>query len=328
MGRIKKGLPISGWLVIDKPLGMTSTQVVGKVRWLTKAQRVGHAGTLDPLATGVLPIALGEATKTVPYAMEGRKIYRFTVRWGIATATDDAEGPPVRTSPVRPTAQEIAAALPGFTGSIVQVPPVYSAILIDGERAYDLARSGAEVEMKPRAATVHSFHLLEQPDADHAVLEAEVGKGCYVRALARDLAVALGTEGHVTSLRRLTVGKFSLHHAISLDNLAEEGHGARLDELMLPVATALDDIPALAITEEEAQRLRQGQFLLWISAATPQGCRRAMSPGMEPPRHCSAICRWRWSRWPVRNSAPCASSTFDINGVARCRLPMSANPRS
>jgi tRNA pseudouridine55 synthase len=265
MGRNKKGLPISGWLVIDKPLGMSSAQVVGKVRWLTKAAKVGHAGTLDPLATGVLPIALGEATKTVSYAMDKPKTYRFTVEWGRATTTDDAEGETLRLSDHRPGRDEIEAVLPRFTGEIRQVPPAFSAIKIDGQRAYAMARAGEEVELAERAITVHKLALVEQPDADHAIFEALVGKGCYVRSLARDIAIALGTEGHVTQLERTSVGKFDIAHAISLEMLSESAHGAALDAHLLAIETVLDDIPALALTEAEAGRLRQGQTLSWIS---------------------------------------------------------------
>ena len=278
--RKKKGLPISGWLVIDKPLHMTSTQVVGKVRWLTKAAKVGHAGTLDPLATGVLPIALGEATKTVAFAMDKRKTYRFTARWGIATATDDAEGEAVATSEARPSPEDIRTMLPRFIGTIDQAPPAYSAIKIDGERAYDLARAGEAPEMELRPVTVHALALLETPDAEHAVFEAEVGKGCYVRSLARDMALALGTVAHVTQLARLNVGKFGMDRAISLEILEQATHGAALDEHLLPVETALDDIPALALTDAEAGRLRQGQSLTWITRADAARLEPARSTGV------------------------------------------------
>ena len=263
--RKRKGLPISGWIVIDKAEGMTSTQVVGKVRWLTKAQKVGHAGTLDPLATGVLPIALGEATKTVPFAMDSRKTYRFTVRWGIATDTDDSEGAPIRDCDVRPTTAQIEAVLPRFTGLIVQMPPIYSALKVDGARAYNLARAGETVELKARDIFVHRLTLLDRPDEDHAVFEAHVGKGCYIRSLARDLGEALATAGHIVQLRRVDVGKFSVDNAISLEKLEELTHGAALDECLHPVWTALDDIPALALTDAEAAKLRQGQSLSWFS---------------------------------------------------------------
>jgi tRNA pseudouridine55 synthase len=262
LARKRKGLPISGWLIIDKPQSMTSTQVVGKVRYLTQAAKIGHGGTLDPMATGVLPIALGEATKTVPYAMDGRKTYRFTIRWGIATATEDAEGEITATSPIRPGKGDIEAALPCFLGTISQMPPQYSALKIDGQRAYDLARAGQEVPLTARPVTIHTLTLLDCPDPDHAVLEAEVGKGTYIRSLGRDLAHALGTEGHLVALRRLTVGKFSIRDAISLETLAETLHGAGLDVYLHPLETALDDIPALALTEADAARLQQGQALI------------------------------------------------------------------
>ncbi len=278
--RHKKGLPISGWLVIDKPLHMTSTQVVGKVRYLTKAQKVGHAGTLDPLATGILPIALGEATKTVAFAMDKRKTYRFTARWGIATATEDAEGAVTATSDIRPAQADIEAVLSRFTGTIEQAPPAYSAIKIDGERAYDLARAGEAPEMELRPVTVHALKLLEMPDSDHAVFEADVGKGCYVRSLARDIALALGTVAHVTQLARLNVGKFGLDRAISLEILEQAAHGAALDEHLLPVKTALDDIPALALTDAEAGKLRQGQSLMWITRADAARLDAARSTGI------------------------------------------------
>jgi tRNA pseudouridine55 synthase len=266
MGK-RKGLPISGWLVIDKPLGLTSTQVVGRVRYLTKAPKVGHAGTLDPLATGVLPIALGEATKTVSYAMDGRKTYRFTVRWGATTTTDDSEGDIVRASDRRPSPMEIEAALPHFIGTIAQTPPRFSAIKIDGERAYDLARAGEDVALAARPVHIYALRIIEQPDADHTSFEAEVGKGFYIRALARDLAQNLGCEGHIAALCRLSVGKFTLPAAISLEKLEEAVQDGRLDEHLLPLATALDDIPALAVSDAEASRLRLGQSLTWFSRA-------------------------------------------------------------
>jgi tRNA pseudouridine55 synthase len=245
--------------VLDKPLGMSSSQAVGAVRRLLGAAKAGHGGTLDPLATGVLPIALGEATKTVAWAMAGRKTYRFAVRWGEARDTDDGEGRVVATSPVRPDPQAIAAALPGFTGDIAQRPPAYSAIKVAGARAYDLARGGGEVELAPRMVTVERLDLVGVPGPDEAEFEALVGKGTYVRALARDIAATLGTCGYVTALRRLSVGPFTAERAISLDNLAALGHIAAASEHLLPIETALDDIPALALTEAEAHRLRCGQ---------------------------------------------------------------------
>jgi tRNA pseudouridine55 synthase len=257
--RRRKGLPIHGWLNLDKPVGPTSTQAIGRVRRITGAARIGHAGTLDPLASGVLPIALGEATKTVPYIQDARKIYRFTVRWGQATNTDDTEGEVVSESETRPDLSDIQAALPAFTGHILQTPPIFSAIKIDGKRAYALARAGEAAEMQPRPVDIHRIDLIERTDADHAVFEMETGKGAYVRALARDLAVSLGTFGHVAALRRLAVGQFHVEKAFPLDFDALPSDIAGLTEHVLPIETALDDIPALALTADEAHRLRCGQ---------------------------------------------------------------------
>lgn len=261
MARRKSGQPVNGWLAIDKPLGITSTQVVGRVRRLFDAQKVGHGGTLDPLASGVLPVALGEATKTVAYAMDGAKTYRFTLRWGEATSTDDAEGPVVATSPVRPTREEIEAVIPRFLGEISQVPPIFSAVKVEGQRSYDLARADEAVALSPRVVRIDALALLELPDADHAVFSVACGKGAYMRALARDLGEALGTRAHVRALRRTSVGPFKEADAISLDSLEALGHGPALLERLLPVETALDDIPALALTEAEAKRLRCGQAI-------------------------------------------------------------------
>lgn len=266
MARKKKGLPIHGWLVIDKPLGVTSTQIVGKLRRLLNAQKVGHGGTLDPLASGLLPLAFGEATKTVSYAMDGRKSYRFAVKWGEATSTEDLEGDVVETSSHRPTKDEIVQSLVAFQGEINQVPPRYSAIKIDGKRAYDLARDGdEEFEMKSRVVRIDRFELIEMRNEDEAVFEVDCGKGTYVRSLGRDIAKALGTCAHVTELRRTRVGPFTLEHAISLESLEEIGHSPAAEELLLPVETALDDISALALSEIEATRLRHGQPLSMIA---------------------------------------------------------------
>jgi tRNA pseudouridine55 synthase len=248
-----------GWLVIDKPAGPTSSRVVGIVRRQTGATKVGHAGTLDPLATGVLPVALGEATKTVAYAMTGEKRYRFRVRWGIARATDDAEGEITAESQARPSPAAIEAALPCFTGTLWQTPPAYSAIKVGGRRAYALARAGRPQQLAARPVEVAALRLVATPDADHADLEVLVGKGTYIRALARDLAMALGTLGHVAALRRLAVGRFTEAQAISLDFVALHGHSLATCEQLLPIETALDDIPALALTATEAARLRHGQ---------------------------------------------------------------------
>jgi tRNA pseudouridine55 synthase len=267
MGRRRGGRPIHGWVILDKPLGLSSSQAVGAVRRITGAAKAGHGGTLDPLATGVLPIALGEATKTVAWAMAGRKTYRFTLRWGEGRDTDDAEGAVVATSAVRPDAAAIAAALPAFTGTILQTPPVYSAIKLGGQRAYKLARAGAEVALAPRPVEIATLRLVGQVDADHAEFEMETGKGAYVRALGRDLAIVLGTLAYVSALRRLAVGPFTLERAISLDNLAALDHSAAAFGHLLPIETALDDIPALALTEAEAHRLRHGQSVVPLLAA-------------------------------------------------------------
>ncbi|MGB3023161.1 MAG: tRNA pseudouridine(55) synthase TruB [Methyloceanibacter sp.] len=266
MARQRKGLPIHGWLILDKPQGLTSTKAVTRVRHLYGAAKAGHAGTLDPLATGVLPIAFGEATKTVPFAVEGSKQYRFTVGFGAGTDTDDAEGKVVARSDRRPTRPEIEAALHGFVGEISQVPPRYSALKVAGERAYDLARDEQEFELAPRPAFVASLTLVDMPDPDRCVIEAECGKGTYVRALARDLGQVLGTVAHVEALRRTRVGGFGEDGAISLAKLEELGHSAAGRDALLgmlrPVETALDDIPALAISGQDAARLKRGQPVL------------------------------------------------------------------
>ena len=259
MARRRRGRPIHGWIVLDKPAGLTSAAAVAAVRRITGAAKAGHGGTLDPIATGVLPIALGEATKTVAWAIEGRKLYYFTLRWGEARDTDDSEGAVTATSAVRPDRAAIEAALPRFVGTILQRPPAYSAIKVGGERAYDLARDGAPQWLEPRPVEVESFRLIDMTDRDHARFAAWVGRGTYVRALARDLGEALGTCAHVGELRRHAVGRFRLDRAISLDNLAALGQDAAASEHLLPIETALDDIPALALTEEEAQALRCGQ---------------------------------------------------------------------
>lgn len=262
MARKRRGRPVHGWLVLDKPLGLSSAQAVAAVRRHFDAEKAGHGGTLDPLATGVLPIALGEATKTVAWAMAGRKTYRFIVRWGEKRATDDAEGAVLETSTRRPDRAEILAALPRLTGEILQRPPEYSALKVAGKRAYDLARGGADVTLEPRPVQVESLRLLALPDPDHAEFEAVVGKGTYIRALGRDLAEALGTLGYIAALRRARVGPFTEEQAISLENLTSLGHSPAPFEHLLPVETALDDIPALALTEAEADRLRCGQAVL------------------------------------------------------------------
>jgi len=278
MARRRKGREINGWLVIDKPSGMTSTDVVNRVRRLLDARKVGHGGTLDPLATGLLPLAFGEATKTVAWVMEGDKTYRFTVRWGEATESDDAEGAVVERRDARPSREEIEAALPRFVGLIEQVPPIYSAIKVEGQRAYDLARDGEAVELKARRVRIDRFELVDLPDADHGVFEVDSGKGAYMRSLARDLGAALGCLGHIAQLRRLAVGPFTEADAISLDSLGQGEHCAAAAELVLPVETALDDIPALALTETEAGRMRSGQAISLLSRSQAERV-RDLEPG-------------------------------------------------
>lgn len=273
MTRKRRGEAVHGWVAVDKPLGMSSTHVVTLVRRAFNAQKAGHGGTLDPLATGILPVALGEATKTVPYVMDGRKIYRFTVCFGEERSTDDKEGEVTETHPHRPTREEILAALPQFLGEIQQVPPKYSAVKVDGQRAYDLARDGEDVDLKARTILIESFDLEEIPDADHAVFRVRTGKGAYVRSLARDLSRALGTVGHVATLRRLACGPFDEASAISLDKLDAVRHSAAPAEFLLPVVTALDDIPALALTEAESRRLSNGLTV----AYAPVAARMALS---------------------------------------------------
>ncbi len=260
--RRKRGRPLNGWLVVDKPPGMTSTDVVNRVRRGFDAQKAGHGGTLDPLATGVLPVAFGHATKTVPYVMDGTKLYRFTLRLGEARDTDDSDGQVVARSDVRPTDAQVAAALPAFIGDIMQVPPAYSAIKVAGKRAYDMAREGRAPVLEPRPARVDRFALVERVDAETAVFEVQSGKGVYMRNLARDLAQACGTLGHVAALRRLRVGPFTEAQAISLDKcLVQADNAAASPDLLLPVATALADIPALALTEAEVFGLLNGQAI-------------------------------------------------------------------
>jgi tRNA pseudouridine55 synthase len=258
---------VHGWVVLDKPVGMTSTHAVSVIKRLFTAKRAGHAGTLDPLASGCLPIALGEATKTVPFVMDGRKTYVFTVRWGEQRDTDDAEGQVTAASDRRPGADDIRAVLPRFTGTIEQVPPRYSAVKIAGERAYDLAREGEMVEIASRQVEVYRLDLIEMLDRDHTVFAAECGKGTYVRALARDMGLALGCLGHVTALRRTAVGSFTEKTMISLERLEALCHRAaagegNLADAFLPVETALDDIPALAVSRADAARLQRGQAVL------------------------------------------------------------------
>ena len=268
MGRRHKGRQVHGWLNLDKPLGLSSSQAVSRVQRAFDAKKAGHGGTLDPLATGILPIALGEATKTAAYAMDGSKTYYFGVRWGEARSTDDREGEIIETHNHRPAAQQIESSLAAFVGTIEQIPPRYSAIKIDGRRAYDLARRDEAVELKPRRVEVRELRLVDVPDADHAFLSVTCGKGTYVRALARDLAHHLDTVGHVDWLRRTAVGPFTEADAISLDKIEALGHIPLDSDLLMPIETVLDDIPALALTVQEAQRLKHGQSVSVLPVAS------------------------------------------------------------
>ncbi len=262
--RNRKGRPISGWLVLDKPSGLGSTPALGRVRRLFQAQKLGHAGTLDPLASGILPVAFGEATKLIHLLMDATKIYRCTIQWGQATDTDDAEGTVIDHHDHRPSRADVEAALPHFTGDIMQKPPIYSAIKQNGQRAYDLARAGVALEMVARHVHIGQIELIDQrPDA--VELRVTCGKGTYIRSLARDLALYLGTRGHITALRREAVGIFSHSRAIGLEKLEEIGHSAgdlaALDCHVLALETVLDDIPALTLTQEMARKLRHGQAI-------------------------------------------------------------------
>lgn len=259
MGRKRKGRDVNGWVVIDKPAGPTSTAVVNKVRWAFDAKKAGHAGTLDPAATGVLAIALGEATKTVPYVTDALKCYRFMVRLGQATNTDDAEGEVIATSDLRPTIEDITAALPNFIGDVMQVPPKFSAVKIDGERAYALARDGEDPEIAARPLYVDSLDLISRPDADHVELEMVCGKGGYVRAIARDLGDALGCKGHVEWLRRAWSGPFdAAEHGVTLAAIEAEAKDPNLDRLLMPLEIGLEDLPQVRLTAQGAVRLRNG----------------------------------------------------------------------
>jgi tRNA pseudouridine55 synthase len=269
--RKRRGRPLDGWLIIDKPSGITSTSVVNRVRRAFDAQKAGHGGTLDPLATGLLPIAFGAATKTVPYIMDGTKIYHFTLKFGEARDSDDADGNVTGTSDIRPSNEQIEAQLPPFRGEIMQVPPAFSAIKVAGERSYDMAREGRAVELAARPARIDRFELIERIDESHVVFEVQSGKGVYMRSLARDLALACGSMGHITALRRLRVGPFNMSHAIALDAILLDKSAEAEDtpptspDLLLPVVTALADIPALAVTESEAAALRQGQAISLVA---------------------------------------------------------------
>jgi tRNA pseudouridine55 synthase len=258
MARKRKGRDISGWLVVDKPAGLTSTAVVNKVRWAMEAKKAGHAGTLDPEATGVLAVALGEATKTVPYITDALKAYTFTVRLGQATNTDDAEGEVIAESDDRPSDEDIKAALPQFLGEIQQVPPKFSAVKIDGQRAYKLARDGEDIELAARALWVEELILVDRPDEDHVTLEMTCGKGGYVRSIARDLGAVLGCHGHVRELRRIWSGPFDAEEGISLEEINEKARTTELDQYLRPLEEGLADLPELKCTPEGAVRLRNG----------------------------------------------------------------------
>jgi tRNA pseudouridine55 synthase len=265
MARRKKGNAVHGWLVLDKPINMTSTQAVGMVRRSFNAQKAGHSGTLDPLATGILPIALGEATKTVSFAVDGEKAYRFTVRWGAETETDDTEGAVTNTSDKRPVPAEIDALLPRFHGEIMQVPPAYSAIKIDGARAYDLARDGEIVVIDPRPVVIESLVLVDMPDDATSIFEARCGKGTYVRALARDMGRLMGCYGHVIALRRTEVGPFDEARAVSMEVLlaaAEAEDPAEIAKFLLPIESALADLPELLVSQTDAATLARGQTVI------------------------------------------------------------------
>ena len=283
--RKRKGSQINGWLILDKPPGMTSNRALTIVKRLFDARKAGHSGTLDPLATGVLPIAFGEATKTVPFVFDGVKSYQFTVRWGVETNTHDMEGVVERESAERPTSIAIEAALGNFTGDIQQLPPRFSAIKIDGERAYARARDGQEFELEPRPVTIHELKIMDIPDRNHSILQATCGKGTYVRAIARDLGRKLGCFGHIHTLRRTRVGHFLEDASISLDKIEELGHSAAgreaLMDLLLPVEAALDDIPALDLKQADAARLKRGQSVILRGRDAPiiTGSVYAMSRG-------------------------------------------------
>lgn len=278
MAARRNGRAIHGWLVVDKPSGLTSAAVIGILRRLTGAAKAGHGGTLDPLATGVLPVAFGEATKTVGYAMAGAKDYLFTVRWGEGRNTDDCEGSVTAVSDVRPSAEAIAAVLPRFTGAIEQTPPAFSAVKVDGHRAYALARAAdGVVSLQPRPAFIETITLVDCPDPDHASFRVRSGKGVYMRALARDIAVALGTLGHISALRRLGVGPFGEDQAVALATLRDLAAEDLLDRYLQPLGAAMPDVPAITLTETEARRLQHGQAIATLPVASrshAQGLRR------------------------------------------------------
>ncbi len=282
MARRRKGRDVSGWIVIDKPAGKTSTAVVNKVRWAFQAKKAGHAGTLDPAATGVLAIALGEATKTVPFVTDATKAYSFSIRFGVATNTDDAEGEIIASSDLRPDDDDIRRALSDFTGDILQVPPKFSAVKIDGQRAYAMARAGEDVILEPRPLFVESLELTSRADPDHATLEMVCGKGGYVRSIARDLGKALGCFAHVETLRRLWSGPFDLDDAVTLEQIESLAQSPELDDILLPLETGLSDLPELSATAEGAQRMANGNPGMVIAANAEYGDLSWASYGGRP----------------------------------------------
>lgn len=290
MARGNRGRPVHGWLIVDKPAGVTSAAVVAKAKWALAAQKAGHAGTLDPAATGLLAVALGEATKTVPYVTDARKAYRFSVRWGAATTTDDAEGAVVATSPARPDRAAILAALPAFTGEILQVPPQVSAVKVDGARAYDLARAGEVLDLAPRPLHVERLDLVDMPDEDTAVFEMVCGKGGYVRSIARDLGAALGCLGHVVALRRLWAGPFDLSGAVDWPTLEAEARTPALDARLLPLQAGLAGLTELPCPDAAASRLLNGNAMpLPAPADLPEGAAVWASQAGQP----LAVGAWR-----------------------------------
>ncbi|MHA7775156.1 tRNA pseudouridine(55) synthase TruB [Roseibium sp. M-1] len=298
----RKRNAINGWLVLDKPYGLTSNDALGKLKRIFSPEKVGHAGTLDPRASGLLPVAFGEATKTVPFVMDGRKVYRFEVTWGEETNTDDTEGEVIATSQVRPAPEEIAAVLGEFVGTIMQVPPIFSAIKVAGERAYDLARDGEEVVLEARPIDVHRLNLVECPDQNRAVFEAECGKGTYVRALARDLGRRLGTCGHVTELRRLLVGPFGEEDMVGLDELLEAaealeesaGIGDLVAEFVLPVRDAMDALVEVPVSLDDAARIRKGMAVLLRGRDAPLNTEVAFASHADVPVAIGSIDKGRF----------------------------------
>lgn len=281
--RKRKGRPVSGWVILDKPAGLGSTDAVARIKWLFQAEKAGHAGTLDPLASGMLPVALGEATKTVPYVQDGAKVYRFAVGWGEERTTDDLEGSAVRTSEDRPDEAAIRALLPRYTGVIMQVPPQFSAIKIAGERAYDVARGGGTVEISPREIEIGRFDIVDASDPGRTVFEVECGKGTYVRSLARDMGRDLGCFGHIAALRREAVAPFEADDLVTLAELeaaagateGEERGFARLDALLLDPAAALEDLPQIALTDDAAQKIRLGNAVIVRGRDAPANAEEA-----------------------------------------------------